>query len=120
MHTRQGPEVGVLVALRDQSSSEVTRTLPPFWAICGCLVSIGHGAPIWRFCAPIGPKATPLNRAIVAGASYGYAGCVCRCRMVPSAMMSPSGHRHLDLAALELLLVQRRVHAALAQLHSVR
>jgi hypothetical protein len=32
MHTRQGPEVGVLVALRDQSSSEVTRTLPPFGA----------------------------------------------------------------------------------------
>jgi hypothetical protein len=65
--------------------------------MCGRLVSIGRGAPIWRFCAPIGPKATPLNQAIVAGASNGYAGCVCRCRMVPSAMMSPSGHRHWTL-----------------------
>lgn len=35
---------------------------PPLWAICGCLASISHAAPIWRFCAPIGPEATPCTR----------------------------------------------------------
>ena len=35
-----------------------------------------------------------MSRLPVRRASKGYAGCVCRCRMVPSAMTSPSGHRH--------------------------
>lgn len=38
---------------------EITCTEPLLWAICGCLASISHAAPIWRFCAPICPKATP-------------------------------------------------------------
>src|SRR5258708_28150577 len=87
---------------------------PPFWAICGCLASISHGAPIWRFCALIGPKATPepghrdrckqwLRRL---------------CLPVPDGAVGHDvavGAPPLDLAAFELLLVQRRVYAALAQ-----
>ena len=41
-------------------------------------------------------RAQPAERRARSG-SRGYAGCGCRCRMVPSVRMSPSGHRHWTL-----------------------
>jgi hypothetical protein len=60
LHTRQGPEVGGLVARRDQPSSEVTRALPPFGADGESTPITVLAMPIRVLCAPPADNAAEI------------------------------------------------------------
>jgi hypothetical protein len=88
---------------------------PPFWAICGCPCAHQPRRADLEVLRTDRSEGESLNQAIVSGASNGFAGL---CLPMPDGSVGQDvalGARPLDLAAFELLLVQRRIHAAVAQ-----